>query len=229
MSSLLKERVEAQLRAGDWDGLIATVRADRKAWSYLIRALYLPDDFVGWRAVEGFGRVVAALALSDTETCREMFRRLFWALNDESGTSGRRVALAVGEAVARRPDIFGEYALIIWPALEEPFLQASVAWALGRIGQVNPDLVRKAVSDLVSLLDSPDHEVRGHAVWALGEIGVREAAEKIAALAGDAGELKIFLAGEPRKVTVGELARAARQKIENNLPAVLEDSDVEAR
>ncbi|MGQ9497695.1 MAG: DVU0298 family protein [Desulfotomaculales bacterium] len=209
----LKQRIVALLRAGDWDGLIATIRVDRKAWSYLIRALYLPDEFVGWRAVEGFGRAVAMLADSDTETCREMFRRLFWALNDESGTSGRRVAPAVGEAVARRPDVFGEYALIIWPALEEPFLQASVAWALGRIGQVDPELVRKAVPDLVSLLDSPDHEVRGHAAWALGEIGVREAGEKIAALAGDAGEMKIFLAGELRRVTVGALARTALRKL----------------
>lgn len=209
----LKQRIVAQLRAGDWDGLIATIRVDRKAWSHLIRALYLPDEFVGWRAAEGFGRAVAMLADSDTETCREMFRRLFWALNDESGTSGRRVAPAVGEAVARRPDVFGEYALIIWPALEEPFLQASVAWALGRIGQVDPELVRKAVPDLVSLLDSPDHEVRGHAAWALGEIGVREAAEKIAALAGDAGEMKIFLAGELRRVTVGALARTALRKL----------------
>lgn len=211
----LKEQVTTQLRTGDWGSLIATLRTDRKAWSYLIRALYLPDDIVGWRAVEGFGRAVAALSTSDTETCREMFRRLFWALNDESGTSGQRVAPAVGEGVARAPDVFGEYALITWPALDEPYLQAGVAWAMGRIGQVRPDLVQKAVPDLAALLTSADPQVRGHAAWALGEIGTPAADAALAPLTQDEATVDIFLDGELRRTSVGELARTALEKIKD--------------
>ncbi|MEW5761959.1 MAG: hypothetical protein AB1776_02025 [Bacillota bacterium] len=51
----MKEQIAALLRTGNWGGLVDAVRTGRKAWSRLIRALYLEDEFLGWQAVEGSG------------------------------------------------------------------------------------------------------------------------------------------------------------------------------
>lgn len=166
----MNELVEALVRARDWDRLIEVVRAHRKAWGYLIRLLYAEDEALGWQAVEACGRLMGALATSQPEVCREVVRRLLWALNEESGTAGRLVAPAVGEAIACAPEILGDFAGALLPALEEPYLQAGAAWAFGRIGQVRPDLVRDAVPSLQALLASPNATVREHAAWALDQI-----------------------------------------------------------
>lgn len=209
----MKEEIFALLRAADWDGLVARAREDRRLLTALIGVLYHPDELLAWRAVEGFGRVVAVLLPEDEEFCRDRMRRLFWALNDESGTSGRFVAPAVGEAVARAPDFLGENALILLNALDEPYLQAGVAWAFGRIGGVRPELVREAVPEIGRLLGSPDPQVRGCAAWALGEMGAAEAAADLNKLTGDAARVRIYLDGNLTEKTVGELAAGAVAKL----------------
>lgn len=215
----MKEHVVDLLREGDWDGLVHAVRVRSVTWSQLIRALYLEDELVGWRAVEGFGRVIGELVTAETDTCREMLRRLLWAMNEESGSSGRRLPAALGEAVARAPGVFGDYALTLLGPLEEPFLQAAAAWGLGRIAQVRQDLVREAVAALRLLLDSPDSAVRGHGAWALGEMGVQDAAEELASLANDTGTVNIYLDGRLSRTTVGALARAARARLQAARPS----------
>lgn len=218
----MKERIEAMLQAQDWDGLTQAMRAEPKAWGLLVRALYLADEGLGWRAVEGFGRTMAAQAATDTDRCREMLRRLFWAMNDESGVSGRLLPAALGEAVARAPHVFGDWAPRLLVPLEEPFLQATAAWACGRIAQVRPDLVRDTVPALGQLLSSPNPSVRGHAVWALGEMGRPQAREEITALANDEEPLQIFLDGSLQQVTVGTLAAAALRALDRSGEGVIE-------
>lgn len=215
----MKEHVVDLLRVGYWDALAHAVRTRKVAWSHLIRALYLEDELVGWRAVEGFGRVIGQLAAAETDKCREIVRRLLWAMNEESGGSGRRLPAALGEAVARAPGIFGDYALLLLVPLEEPFLQAAAAWGLGRIAQVRQDLVREAGAALRALLTSPDPAVRGHTAWALGEMGAHDAIEELASLAGDTSTVEIYLDGGLRRATVGALARAARARLQSARPS----------
>lgn len=202
------------LRAADWDGLVAWAWEDRRLLTALIAVLYHPDELLAWRAVEGFGRLVAALLPEDEEFCRDRMRRLFWALNDESGTSGRFVAPAIGEAVARAPDFLGENALILLNVLDEPYLQAGVAWAFGRIGGARPELVREVVPQLRRLLGSPDAQVRGCTAWALGEMGTAKAAAALNELTGDTARVRIYLDGNLTEKTVGELAAAAVAKLQ---------------
>ncbi|MEW6448724.1 MAG: DVU0298 family protein [Bacillota bacterium] len=210
-----KKKVADVLRSRDWDRLEAEVRANPQLLGLLIWALFQSDEELAWRAVEGFGRAIAVLTRTDEELCKDRMRRLYWALNDESGTSGRFVAPAIGEVVARSPDVFGENALIPMNALDEPFLQAGAAWAFGRIGGVRQDLVLEIAPQLRRLLHSPDPSVRGHAAWALGEMRAAEAGEELKALAGDSAKLSIFINGSLIETTVGELAHAAGEKLKN--------------
>ncbi|MGQ9513051.1 DVU0298 family protein [Thermodesulfitimonas sp.] len=209
----MKEGILSLLRAADWDTLVARAREDRRLLTVLIGVLYYPDELLAWRAAEGFGRVVAALFSEDEEFCRDRMRRLFWALNDESGTSGPLVAPAIGEAVARAPDFLGENALILMNVLDEPYLQAGVVWAFGRIGSVRPELVREVVPELRGLLGSPDPQVRGCAAWALGEMGAAEVTADLRELTGDAARVRIYLDGNLTEKTVGALAAEAVAKL----------------
>ncbi|MDI7250608.1 MAG: hypothetical protein QME93_11175, partial [Bacillota bacterium] len=132
---MAKDLVEALVRARDWHRLTEVVRGHRRAWGYLIRLLYAEDEALGWQAVEACGRLMGALAPSRPDACREVVRRLLWALNEESGTAGRLVAPAVGEAIACAPEVLGDFAGALLPALEEPYLQAGAAWAFERIAR----------------------------------------------------------------------------------------------
>lgn len=208
-----KQQVLSLLHAKQWDRMEAEVRANPRFIDALIWALYQPDEDLAWIAVEGFGRAIAAYTKVNVELCRDRMRRLYWALNDESGTSGRFVAPAVGEAVTRSPEVFGENALIIMTALDEPFLQAGVIWAFGRMAVLKSDLVLEMVPEIISLLRSPDTEVRGHAAWALGEMGAVEAVDELKSLTADAGRLRIYIDGALKETTVGELATGAIGKI----------------
>jgi len=208
-----KERVKECLRSRNWEEIEASVARDPRLLGLLIWALYQADEELAWRAAEGFGRAVAVLVGDKEEFCKDKMRRLYWALNDESGISGRFVAPAIAEAVARSPEVFGENALIIMNVLDEPYLQAGAAWAFGRVGGVRPELVAEISPRLRRLLQSPDPEVRGNAAWALGEMMATEAAQELEALASDEGRLNIFTNGILHQTTVGELVRAAREKL----------------
>ncbi|MEW6183760.1 MAG: DVU0298 family protein [Bacillota bacterium] len=208
-----KEIILQLLRANDWDRLEAEVKANPRFIDALIWALYQNDEETAWKAVEGFGRAIAAYKEVNVELCRDRMRRLYWALNDESGTSGCFAAPAVGEAVTRSPEVFGENALIIMTALDEPFLQAGAAWAFGRMAVLKSDLVLEMIPELILLLRSPEPGVRGLAAWALGQMGAEEAVGGLQPLAADSGSLSIYIDGALKQTTVGELAKGAIGKI----------------
>jgi hypothetical protein len=97
------------------------------------------------------------------EAARVMIRRLMWNLNDESGGIGWGSPEAMGEILARHHGLAREYAHILISYiredgnyLENEVLQAGVLWAIGRVGEVHPDLLRDAVPHLLRHLNSPD-------------------------------------------------------------------------
>ncbi|MGO0123056.1 DVU0298 family protein [Desulfothermobacter acidiphilus] len=208
-----KREVEALLRAADWEGLQRRVEADPAYLGALFRALHLSDALLAWRAVEGLGRALALVAEKDKECALDRMRRLFWALNDESGNAGRYLAPAVGEAVARAPEVFSDFALMLLNPLEEPFLAAGAAWALGRIAEVRKDLVLETAPRLLELLRSPDPETRGYAAWALGNLRWRQALPELEQLQADLSPLFFYREGELQPTTVGELAALARRRL----------------
>jgi HEAT repeat protein len=209
-----KEKIVALLQAGDFDGLEAEARADARVLNGLIQALFLRDEEVAWRAAEGFGRAAAIIAETDRELCFDRIARLVGTLTDEEGgVCARLAAPAMGEAIARATKTFVNQAPMILFALTQPPLQAGAAWAIGRIGSVQPDLVCTAAPRVLPLLRSADPAVRGNAAWALGEILAVEALPELEALSNDAAALKRYRDALLHDTTVGELASAAYEKI----------------
>ncbi|RDV83242.1 DVU0298 family protein [Ammonifex thiophilus] len=208
-----KERVAELLLRADWEGLLRVVEAEPAHIAALFRALHLPDPLLAWRAAEGLGRALAKVAEKDREYALDRMRRLFWALNDESGNAGRCLAPAVGEAVARAPEIFRDFALMLLNPLDEPFLAAGAAWALGRIAEERRELVEEAAPYLLSLLAAEEPEARGCAAWALGNLRWQEARSELERLREDASSFFFYRKGGFHRKTVGEMAAEALEKL----------------
>ncbi len=165
----------------------------------LIGLLTDPDETTKWRAVKALGRAAAQLFSQDPERAKKVIRQLIWNLNEESGGIGWGMPEAFGEILTVVPDLQEEYAclLVAYIAdgpcfIENETLQKGVIWGLGRLKHIEEDLRSQAIPFLLDSLKSPDPFMQGIAVWALGEMGVKEALPLLKSLQLENQMIKIF-------------------------------------
>jgi hypothetical protein len=218
----LKRKVRDLLRGADFDEALAKIHAfpPRRAVNPLFSFLYDKDFLVRWRAVTALGAVTAALADSDTESARVVFRRLMWNLNDESGGIGWGSPEVMGEIVARHPILRSEYLSILLSYLrpdgnflEHEGLQQGVLWAVGRVAQAEPEAVRPIAFLVEAHLNSENAGLRGTAAWTCGCMADKDAAGRLEALTDDPAGLELWIDRQLLRQTVGETARLALEKI----------------
>ncbi|AQS60204.1 DVU0298 family protein [Desulforamulus ferrireducens] len=211
----LREEVESLLKEKNYEELAARVLRQPNLMKYLFRLLYHPYGESRWLAIQGLGQVSAELVKRDkVEDVREILRRLLWSMNDESGSASWSAPEAIGEIIARNPEVFKEYVSIVVHASEEEIFHRGIAWALGRIGEVRPDLVQPFMPLLREFLVHRRPEVRGYAAQALGRIG-KPAAESLAELEplrSEFVDIEVYEEQITAK-TVGLLAQEAIDKI----------------
>jgi len=219
----LKRRLEPLLgEATTPETLVAAVLELplRRVVNPLISFFYHPEPLLRWRAISVFGVAAAALAETEPESARVMMRRLMWQLNDESGGIGWGAPEAMGESMARSPRLAGEYHRILVSYvrldgnyLEHSILQRGSLWAVGRLAEVRPDLVRPAGPALNPFLCSPDAHHRGLAARAAGLIGIRSLAPRLEALRHDPEEITLYHDWRLEAVGVGILAAEALARL----------------
>ncbi|AEF93326.1 PBS lyase HEAT domain protein repeat-containing protein [Desulfotomaculum nigrificans CO-1-SRB] len=213
----LREKINVLITQARYDELVNMALRDKGAIKYILRHLYHPFGIERWQAIEGLGRVCAALVHTEPETVKELIRRLLWSMNDESGTTGWSAPEAIGEIIYRCPDKFQEFISIVVHASEEEIFHRGIAWALGRIGQLRPEMVQEFIPLLISFTGHTRPEVRGYAAWALGQIGASEAVPKLAQLQHDHAQVELY---EKQKIiykSVGQLASTALHQINNRI------------
>ncbi len=196
----------------DLGRLAAAAGRERRVVSVLFPFTYRIDGLLRWRAVEAMGVAAGRVADQDPEFVRGVLRRLMWSLSDESGSIGWSAPEAIGEILANRPDLFGDYAPLLvslFENLEESYFHAGILWAIGRVAAKSPDLVADACQPALAFLGNPRPQVRGLAAWCLGRLGCPGVAEPLLALRADHDELEMYQDGDLQRVTVGHLAREA--------------------
>lgn len=227
----LKRSTRDLLAGDDWrerlselDGLPA-----RRLPGPLFSLLLDREEAVRWRAALAFGRAVARLADGRApgdglESARVVLRQCLWRMNEESGGLGWGIPEALGETLARHARLAGEFHRVLASYvrqelrgegnyLEHEPLRRAVFWALGRLAEAFPGLVRGEVRALTDGLKETDAACRGLAARACGLAGVAEALPLLEALADDPAELVLWLDGEARAATVGALAREALDRL----------------
>ena len=142
-------------------------------------------------------------------------------MNDESGTVAWHAPEAVGEIVRADPIAFGKFIpmtvslLAMEPEDLPPFLPG-ILYALGRIGETEPDVLIEGVTKVVDALSAPDVQARAMAVWCLGRIGRRETLLQHPELAKDQSEAIIYRDERLVTITIAALWTEATTPAANN-------------
>jgi len=219
----MRARVDELLSADDFEaGLAELVRMPaRRVVNPLFASLCNPDELHKMRAAKAMGVIVAELAETDMEAARVIMRRFMWNLNDESGGIGWGSPEAMGEIMAVSEKLAREYAHVLVSFIREDgnflehiILQRGVLWALARLAEVRPQLLKTFVPHILPYSGSNDATLRGLAAKTLGAIGADSARPQLISLLQDQTLIDIFLDGQIQAFTVSELASEALQLIE---------------
>ena len=202
----LKKEVKNCLLKGDFRTILHLGANNRgHVTGALLASLYSTDDLLRWRAVESLGLLVDQISRQEPDRAREIVRSLFWAINDESGGSGWASPEAVGEIIRHRPELFSDFISIMVSFKDDPSLIRGIAWSLGRIGEKKPQLVLDYIPLLLELLDSPDAQLRGLALWTLLKLKTVIPASRLQALQKDPGSFTVYENGNLHTLPIAKL------------------------
>lgn len=218
----IKKRVRSLLDSADFEGALERIDiAPVKLINPLLCFLVETDEPARWKAVRGVGITVAAIARKDLERAREIMRRLIWSLNDESGGIGWGAPEAMGEIMAEDENLAREYHRILVSyidpngnPLENALLERGAMWAIARLAQKRPGLLREWTEPILFQLQSPDPVKRGLALQTLlylarspeSPLEPRRLIGLVRPLLGDASEMGTFRDGSLVQSTIGSLA-----------------------
>lgn len=203
-----KAYLKGLLADQNWAGLRTWVIEERSPLRILLPLFHDNDPLIRQRTVEALRCLSAEKAETNLEYLRNLVRRLFWTMNDESGNHVRMAPEAIGEILVNAKQLISEYIKQLFSFIEEEPFQRGVHRAIARIAEVDPTAVRKYAGRLAVSLDSPDPYIRSSAIMALKHIDITRFYDKIGELSNDQTEIEIYdyNSGEFQRITVGEIA-----------------------
>lgn len=210
----LKALIEKRLRARAYGEIISDCGPGRRTVRVLRSLLYSPDDLLRWRTVTMFGW----LAVNHPKLIAPDVQRLIWSLNDEAGSIGRGAPETIGEMARNNLPLAREGIHIVAHYLEDREtcrppkrnleILIGALWAVGRVGERHPSVVAEVSPTVVSFLADPEPRVRGHALWALGQVGLANRRDAVESRVGDSGKVVLYDKEHLRETTVSAIASA---------------------
>ncbi len=213
--SVDRNEIRNLLRLREFDGLSRFKQ--KKLASMLITFLNDEDELYRFRAAEALGITCKKIAESDEEHVRKILRRLFWSLNDESGSYCVGAPLGIGEIGRNAPVPFEGFKNMLVSLMDNWEVELKyVVYAIGRAASSVKDAYPDPVEKLIPLLKHKKAEIRSYAAWALGELKAEKAREESESLMRDVDEITIY-DGVFKKLKVKEIAEKALAKINSSL------------
>jgi len=212
---IVKKRLRELLEHHKLHELADLAGRKRRVLGSLVSLTFDPDLLIGWRAVEAMGAAACRIAEDDPDYVREHLRRLYWLLSEESGGICWRTPEAIAEIVRHMPELFADYipivVLLIEHMAEEDLdhFRAGILWAIGRLGTVAGDHIQDVLRAITLALDDDDSQVRGMAVWCLGQVGQAKLLAGRPELLADEGPVDLYEDGFLSSTSVGNLALQA--------------------
>jgi methylated-DNA-[protein]-cysteine S-methyltransferase len=181
----------------------------RNPFRVLVSMTYHPDELLRWRAIEATGWIAGAV--SDLDYVRDMLRRLFWQMNDESGGLNWHSSELIGEILVNVPVLIGEYADLLQGFLKEEPFERGTHIAVYRAAQMNSGAFDSVASELVLSTSDPDPAIRAFAASTLVVLKKSDFAHVLQPLLEDDSELQYYDFGSGAVVTatVGTVVRSA--------------------
>ncbi len=207
-----REKVQTYVLENRLEELFALAEEDTRVIPELIRMLYTPDERLRWRIIELLGDISSKVGEKRPDVVSKFLNRLLLSAAD-SASSAWGALEAVGSIISKEPTLFGNFSHALLSFLQYKNYRKQVTWSIGMIATVKPDLVRYAFRALCSFLSEPDPEIRGHAIWALGNLGFKDPIDELKRLLSDDKQILLFREKELKEMTIAELAREAIEKL----------------
>lgn len=192
----------------------------RKVINPLISFLCHKDPDIKWKAIRCGGEVVSELSRKDMENARIIIRRLMWQLNDESGGIGWGVPELLGEVMYLNEELSKEYINILISYiradgnyLETPPLRQGAVWAIGRVAERDPLLVKDAIPYIMESLEDRFTPIKGTAIWVSGLIKIKEACPIIKSLRKSEETFELYTQGKLKTLRLRDVALNASEMI----------------
>ncbi len=194
----MREKIKEYLLKGDFEA-IKDLGEPSRIVRHLISISYDKTQELAWRSIEAIGRIVYLVSKERPDFGRDLIRRLLWSIRDESGGIGWSSPEIIGEIVRNEPSRYADIPKILWSFMDEEFLRKGIIWAIGRIGEVAPEIVEFSMPFLRLIAENDSNEeIRFYALWALCKMG--ESPES-----RDVKSAVIYDKGELREITISDL------------------------
>ena len=178
MSGHRTQKREARdlLQARDWVALSQWATNNRNPLRTLHMLLWDTAPLLRWRAVEAIGVLTRVLYANEPGIVREFIRKLFWSMNDESGSLCPHAPEALAEIMFHSASFRQEF-LEHWLSFldEEPFevgvRDGIVRLSKAALSQDERSLLQACVPALITSITAVSSEILGHSVLALRALG----------------------------------------------------------
>lgn len=208
-----KKSVKEARDSVDIDTLVTLCFDNKKTLRLLQRLLYDVDDARRWETAWIIGQVCSRLATKMPGQVSELIHRLFEVCSDSAAAPWGMIE-TLGEVISGRPDIFGAFTRHLLNYMGDESTQVQVVWALSRIAEKRPDLIRETpFFNLFHFLNHPNPEMRGLVVQLLGRLRAKEVSMQLIELSNDQAPLIIWENREPVEYTVSQLVQVALKQI----------------
>ncbi len=175
----------------------------------LQKVLYHPDRHLRFRTATYLGEIASRLVKDYPEEVADLVKRLLYASAD-SAASAWGALETVGEIIRHLPQRFGLYVRNLLAFLKYPEFRPAALYALYRIADKHPELLRRQKPLLLlEMLSDQNPEVRGLALLTLDRCGLRELRSYLEPLRQDSMEFEVYSPEEDRflKWHLGNLTR----------------------
>jgi hypothetical protein len=198
---------------------------DEQLTGHLFGHFYHMDELVKFRSTTAMGELALRIAGRSMEKARIILRRLMWNLNDESGGIGWGSPEAMGEVLAKSPELAKEFKSILFSYLdtggnhiEHEILQRGVLWGVGTYLKTVPgDLTPTNREQLYHYLESQDPIKRGYAVRALIHTGQLGCDSVLGHLRQDTSTINIYTGWNFVETRISDMSQACRSQLAHNL------------
>ncbi len=210
-----RPEAERLLQAGKTQELLLHSRYEPLNLRTFQKLLYHADPLLRWKAVLLLGQATKEVIKTRPEMIADLVKRLIYASAD-SAASAWGALETVGEIIRYHPERFGLFVKNLFAFLKYPEFRPAALWALARIGEKEPSLIRREPALLLlRFLEDENPQSRAMAVFACGAIGLKEAIPKLKELLNDKTPVEIFRPEEEKleTLTVGALAEEALNKL----------------
>jgi hypothetical protein len=212
-----KKMVSEAREKGDITTLVALCFDNKKTMRLLQRLLYDVDEAHRWETAWIIGQVCSRVATKAPGQVSELIHRLFEACSDSAATPWGMVE-TLGEIIAGRPDVFGAFSRHLLNYMGDVSTQAQVIWALSKIAEKRPDLIREMTFfNLFHYLKHPEPVMRGLVTQLLGRIRATEVTMQLMELSDDHATLVIWEQGKPEEHRVSDLVKVALEQIRSSV------------